>query len=132
MGQLDALCQLRGVKLTRPRRLVLAVLEEATDHPCANEIHQRAALRARITLGTVYRILNRLAETGVLTRHSFDGKMRYEAAGRRHHHLVDIRSGRIVEIDDRDFATVIEQAAERLGYRLVDFRLEVRGEPKGP
>ena len=132
MGQLDALCQRNGVKLTRPRRLVLAVLEEATDHPCANEIHQRAALKERITLGTVYRILNRLTESGVLTRHSFGGKMRYEAAGRRHHHLVDVRSGRIVEIDDRDFASIIEQAAERLGYRLIDFRLEVRGELKAP
>jgi Fur family ferric uptake transcriptional regulator len=132
MGRLDALCQQCGVKLTRPRRLVLSVLEEASDHPCANEIHQRAALRQRIALGTVYRILNRLAEAGVLTRHSFGGRMRYEAAGRRHHHLVDVRSGRIVEIDDRDFATVIEQAAERLGYRLIDFRLEVRGELKSP
>lgn len=132
MGRLDALCQLRGVKLTRPRRLVLSVLEHAKDHPCVNQIHQRAALRQRITLGTVYRILNRLAEVGVLSRHSVGGKMRYEVADRQHHHLVDVRSGRIVEIDDGDFATIIERAAERLGYRLIDFRLEVRGEPKSP
>ncbi|WP_428674543.1 Fur family transcriptional regulator [Reyranella sp.] len=130
MGRLEALCQRHGLKLTRPRRLVLDVLGDANDHPCASEIHQRAAFRRRISLGTVYRILNRLAEAGVLTRHSFGGKMRYEMAGRPHQHLVDVRSGQIVEIDDRDFATVIERAAERLGYRLIDFRLEVRGEPK--
>src|SRR5882757_8960266 len=98
MGQLDSLCQRRGVKLTRPRRLVLAVLEEAKGHLCANEIQQRAALKERITLGTVYRILNRLTEAGVLARHSFNGKMRYQPAGRRHYSLVDVRSGRIVEI----------------------------------
>jgi Fur family ferric uptake transcriptional regulator len=129
--RLEALCQQRGAKLTRPCRRVLAVIAAATDHPSAQEIHRRATLGERIALGTVYRILNRLTDAGVLTRHMFgDDKARYELASRRHHHLIDRRTGQIVEIDDRTLADSVSRAAARLGYRLVDFKLEVTAERK--
>jgi Fur family ferric uptake transcriptional regulator len=129
--RLELLCQQRGVKLTRARRLVLGVLEKSRDHPSADEIQQRAALTDRITLGTVYRILNRLVMAGILRRAAFSGgKMRYEVASARHQHLVDVRTGQIVELDGSELAALVQQTAERLGYRLVDFKLEVSGEPE--
>lgn len=130
MGRLEALCQQRGMRLTRPCRLVLSVLEEARDHPSAQEIHRRAARQRRISLGTVYRILNRLAGSGVLLRHTFGGTMRFEAMGARHHHLLDVNTGRIVEIDSAELAASINDVAERLGYRLIDFKLEITAERK--
>lgn len=130
MTNLEALCQQRGVKLTKPCRLVLSVLEEAQDHPSAQEVYKRASAKRRVALATVYRILSRLAESGVLTRHVFGGTMRFEAVARRHHHLFDVDTGHIVEIDDAQLATIVTDAADRLGYRLIDFKLEVSGERK--
>jgi Fur family ferric uptake transcriptional regulator len=126
MGRLEILCQERGLRLTRPCRRVLAVVEAASDHPSAQEIHRRATAGERIALGTVYRILNRLVIAGILERHTFNGgTMRYEAPQERHHHLIDARTGQIVELADRRLAASVERAAARLGYRLVDFKLEV-------
>jgi Fur family ferric uptake transcriptional regulator len=124
--QLEALCQERGVKLTRPCRAVLGVIERASDHPSAQEIHRRVLERRPISLGTIYRVLNRLAAAGILRRHVFNGgTMRFEVTSHRHHHLVDVQTGHIVEIDDREFLLLIEQTVERLGYRLIDFKVEV-------
>ena len=84
MEQLEELCRERGVRLTEQRRIVLEVLETATDHPCTFEIHRRASVGRRIGVATVYRALNSLATAGLVTRHVFrDGKARYERAGRR-------------------------------------------------
>lgn len=131
MKRLEALCRDRGLKLTAPRRLVLSVLDEARDHPSAKEIHRRASERRRIALGTVYRILDKLVDAGVLLRHAFGGGgQRYEAPSRRHHHLVDVRTGQIVEFDDHGLTVSVERAAAKLGYRLVDFKLEVTGRRK--
>jgi Fur family transcriptional regulator, ferric uptake regulator len=133
MRRLESLCQERGVKLTRPFRAVLGVIEQASDHPCAQEIHRRVRESQPISLGTIYRVLNRLAAAGILTRHAFNGsRMRFEAAAQRHHHLVDVRTGHIVEIDDREFMLLIEQTVERLGYRLIDFKVEVTAERMTP
>jgi Fur family ferric uptake transcriptional regulator len=132
MRPLEALCQQRGVKLTKPCRAVLGVIEQASDHPCAQEIHRRVLEQRPISLGTIYRVLNRLAAAGILTRHAFNGStMRFEATSHRHHHLVDVQTGQIVEIDDREFMLLIEQTVERLGYRLIDFKVEVKAERKG-
>jgi Fur family ferric uptake transcriptional regulator len=131
MKRLEALCRDRGLKLTAPRRLVLSVLDEARDHPSAKEIHRRASERRRIALGTVYRILDKLVDAGVLLRHAFGGGgQRYEAPSRRHHHLVDVRTGQIVEFDDHGLTVSVERVAAKLGYRLVDFKLEVTGRRK--
>lgn len=126
MSSLETLCQKNGLRITRSCRRVLAVIEAAADHPSAQEIHGRVAANQRVARGTVYRILNKLTDNGILTRHAFgDGRMRYESAARRHHHLVDVRSGAIVEMEDRELALAVELAASRLGYSLLDFKLEV-------
>ena len=131
MGQLETTLRKRGLKVTGQRRLVLSVLEEAKDHPTAQEIHRRAIKQQRISLGTVYRILNKLAEAGILSKHAFGGvEGRYEPVSGRHHHLVDAKTGRIIEVDDRRLTILLEQIADSCGYRLIDCRLELVGEPK--
>lgn len=129
MNHLEQVCRDRGLRFTARRRVVLEVLAASADHPCAGEIHRRVTQRHRLALGTTYRILNRLTKAGVLSRHMFDGdKARYELAGRRHHHLIDRRTGRIVEIDDDILTSLLEGVVRRLGYRLLDYRLELKGE----
>lgn len=129
MDQLEQLCRERGVKLTIQRRIVLEVLEAATDHPCANEIHRRTAHDRPVGVATVYRALNSLAAAGLVTRHVFkDGKARYERVGRPPHpHLIDVDSGTIVEVEDDGLIRLLEEEARRLGYRLVDYRLRMFG-----
>lgn len=131
MDRLEDLCRERGVRLTEQRRIVLEVLEVATDHPCTFEIHRRASVGRRIGVATVYRALNSLATAGVVTRHVFrDGKARYERAGKAAHpHLIDVVTGDVVEVDDDgELARMIEDEARRMGFRLVEFRLRLFGE----
>ena len=131
MDRLDELCRERGLRLTEQRRIVLEVLEAATDHPCTFEIHRRASVGRRIGVATVYRALNSLATAGLVTRHVFrDGKARYERAGRAAHpHLIDVATGEVVEVDDEgDLTRMIEEEARRMGFRLVEFRLKLFGE----
>lgn len=128
MRALEALCVQRGLRLAEHRRIVLEVLEQATDHPCAGEIHRRAAAGHRIGIATVYRALNSLVEAGVVRRQACaDGKAHYEPAGSVHPHLIDIDTGHVVEIDDDRLAVLIEGTARSLGFRLVDFRLRLFG-----
>lgn len=131
MEGLEELCRERGLRLTEQRRVVLEVLDAATDHPCTFEIHRRASVGRRIGVATVYRALNSLATAGLVTRHVFrDGKARYERTGSAPHpHLIDVASGEIVEVDDDgSLARLIEEEAERMGFRLVEFRLKLFGE----
>lgn len=131
MSELEAHCRRVGLKLTSTRRLVLSVLEHAHDHPSAQEVYRRATDRRRISLGTVYRILHILAEAGIVVRHAFGGaEARYEVAAGRHFHLLDAESGTIVEIDDGKLTSLLEEIADRCGYRLIDVRLELVGERK--
>lgn len=125
----ERLCRSLGITLTRQRRIVLEVLQQATDHPCATEIRRRISRKRRVALATVYRTLNMLTEAGVLKRSLFsDGRARYEILGRRAlPHLIDVTTGEIVEVDDEDLARQIEKVAQRLGYRLVDFHLKILG-----
>ena len=131
MDRLDELCRERGLRLTEQRRLVLEVLEAATDHPCTFEIRRRASAGRRIGVATVYRALNSLATAGLVTRHVFrDGKARYERTGRAPHpHLIDVSTGEIVEVEDDGVPTrLIEAEARSMGFRLVEFRLKLFGE----
>lgn len=130
MTPLEQLCLQRGLRLTEHRRIILAVLQAATDHPSAREIHRRARADHRIGLATVYRTLNTLMAAGVVVRHTFShGKARYEGAVvRSHHHLVDIRTGKILDVRDADVARLVETVARDLGYRLVDYRLRLFAE----
>lgn len=134
MTDLEQLCRERGVKLTGPRRLVLDVVEASTDHPCTHEIHRRVVGQdRRIGMATVYRTLNKLVAAGIVTRHVFrDGKARYERSGKAPHpHLIDVATGKIIEVDDEGLARLVEEEARRMGFRLVDYRLKLFGAPEG-
>ncbi|MFZ5779026.1 MAG: Fur family transcriptional regulator [Pseudomonadota bacterium] len=129
MTPLEQLCVQKGLRLTEHRRIVLEVLGASTDHPCAREIHRRAAASHRIGLATVYRTLNSLADVGVLTRRVFtDGRARYERAGGTHPHLIDLATGEILELEDGELERLIEETATRLGFRLVEYRLRMFGQ----
>ena len=132
MSPLEALCLQRGMRLTEHRRIVLEVLEASDDHPCVREIHRSAANGHRIGIATVYRTLNSLVRVGMVNRQVFpDGKAHYERVGRPPHpHLIDLATGEIVEINDVDLASLLEQQALRLGYRLVDYRLRLFARPQ--
>jgi Fur family ferric uptake transcriptional regulator len=130
VGALERLCERRGLKLTEHRRIVLEILESANDHPCAREIHRRAARDHRIGLATVYRSLNSLAAAGVVVRQTFsDGKARYEgAAPAPHEHLIDVATGEVLEVAEPQVVHLLQAVARDLGYRLVDYRLQLFGE----
>lgn len=126
-SEIDAWCRERGVRPTKAQRAVLEVLAAASDQPCTQEIHRLASACRPIGLATVYRALNRLTDTGVIIRHEFgDGKARYECAHRgRHPHLIDLDNGRIAKVDVSGLAELLQVEARRLGFKLVNYRLQM-------
>jgi Fur family ferric uptake transcriptional regulator len=131
-GRIERLCLEKGMKMTGQRRVIARVLSEAADHPDVEELHRRAAEEdARISIATVYRTVRLFDEAGILERHDFgDGRARYELADQEHHdHLIDLRTGKVVEFNDDQIESLQRQVAERLGYKLVDHRLELFGVP---
>ena len=111
-------------------RTIAQVLEDAMDHPDVEELYARAAERdPRISIATVYRTVKLFEEAGILDRHDFgDGRSRYEAAPEAHHdHLIDVETGKVVEFVDPELEALQKQIAEKLGYRLVDHRMELYG-----
>jgi len=128
-------CVEKGLRMTEQRRTVARVLAEATDHPDVEELHRRAAaVDERISLATVYRTVKLFEDEGILERHDFrDGRSRYEQASETHHdHLIDVESGDIIEFRDEEIERLQEAIARRLGYRLVDHRLELFAVPLKP
>ena len=126
-------CEDAGLRMTEQRRIIAAVLEEATDHPAAEELHARAAARdPRISLATVYRTVKLFEESGILDRHEFgDGRARYEPATDEHHdHLIDLTTGAVIEFVDEEIEALQERIANKLGYELRGHRLELFGVPK--
>ena len=129
---LEQRCVDLGLKMTGQRRVIARVLSEAEDHPNVELVHRRAnAIDNRISLATVYRTLRLFEEVDILERHDFgDGKARYEKADQDHHdHLIDVKSGKVIEFQNRDIEKLQAAVAERLGYRLVDHRLELYAVP---
>ena len=127
---LEALCAERGLRITEQRRVIARVLSEAEDHPDVEALHARsAAIDPKISIATVYRTVRLFEEAGILDRHDFgDGRARYEAAPEAHHdHLIDVESGKVVEFVDPELEALQKQIAEKLGYRLVDHRMELYG-----
>ena len=125
-------CRATGMVWTRQRRLIVEVLSEACDHPDVRELHRRVAKRdARISEGTIYRTVKLLESKGILERHVFwNTRTRYEKAQSRHHdHLIDLETGRIVEFRNREIERLQECVAERLGYRILGYHLELYGWP---
>jgi Fur family ferric uptake transcriptional regulator len=116
------------MRISVPRRIILDILDQATNHPSAEEIYRQATeIQSTINLATVYRTLNRLVDVGVLCRLELgDGRTHYEVAGDGHHdHLIDVESGKIVEFRDADIEARLHTAAGRLGYRLLEYRLRI-------
>ncbi|MEE4450959.1 Fur family transcriptional regulator [Novosphingobium resinovorum] len=127
---IEALCAERGLRITEQRRVIAKVLSESTDHPDVEKLHERAtAIDPGISIATVYRTVRLFEEAGILDRHDFgDGRARYEAAPEAHHdHMIDVESGQVIEFVDPELEALQRIIAERLGYRLVDHRMELYG-----
>jgi Fur family ferric uptake transcriptional regulator len=127
---IEALCQEKGLRITEQRRVIARVLGDAQDHPDVETLHERAsAIDSGISIATVYRTVRLFEEAGILERHDFgDGRSRYEAAPEAHHdHLIDVETGRVIEFVDPEMEALQRQVAERLGFRLVDHRMELYG-----
>lgn len=125
---LEQRCVELGLKMTGQRRVIARVLSEADDHPNVELVHRRAnSIDNRISLATVYRTLRLFEEVDILERHDFgDGRARYEKADQDHHdHLIDVKSGKVIEFQNRDIEKLQAAVAARLGYRLVGHRLEL-------
>lgn len=118
--------------MTGQRRVIARVLSDSQDHPDAEELHRRAAaIDPHISIATVYRTVRLLEESGILERHDFrDGRSRYEEMPDEHHdHLIDVQSGNVIEFHDDQIEELQKLVAERLGYKLIDHRLELYGVP---
>jgi len=116
--------------MTKQRRVIARVLSESDDHPDAQALFRRAArVDARISQATVYRTVRLFEESGILERLDFgDGPKRYEeAAGEHHDHLIDIDTGEVIEFHNEEIERLQEEIARKLGFRLVDHRMELRG-----
>lgn len=127
---IEALCAERGLRITEQRKVIAKVLSEATDHPDVESLHERAsAIDPKISIATVYRTVRLFEEAGILDKHDFgDGRSRYEAAPEAHHdHLIDVETGKVIEFVDPELEALQRQIAEKLGYRLVDHRMELYG-----
>ena len=127
---LEQLCADKGLRITEQRRIIARVLSESDDHPDVELLHERAnKIDSGISIATVYRTVRLFEEAGVLDRHDFgDGRARYEAAPEAHHdHLIDVETGKVVEFVDPEIEALQKQIAAKLGYRLVDHRLELYG-----
>ncbi len=139
MDRIEKLCAEKGMRMTDQRRVVARVLSQSHDHPDVEELYRRAAaVDPHISIATVYRTVRLFEEAGVIARHDFrDGRSRYEEQTDDHHdHLIDMKSGKVVEFVDEDIERLQKAIADRLGYRLVAHRLELYGIPleekKGP
>jgi Fur family ferric uptake transcriptional regulator len=130
---IEALCQERGLRVTEQRRVIARVLSEADDHPDVEELHRRAtAIDSGISIATVYRTVRLFEEAGILERHDFrDGRSRYEPASDDHHdHLINIETGEVIEFHDAALEALQEEIARRLGFQLVDHRMELYAVPR--
>ena len=127
---IEALCASKGLRITDQRRTIARILSESDDHPDVETLHTRAAaVDPRISIATVYRTVRLFEEAGILERHEFgDGRSRYEAASDAHHdHLIDVETGKVIEFVDEELEELQRRIAERLGFRLVDHRMELYG-----
>ena len=128
--RIEKLCVDKGLRMTEQRRVIARVLSDSHDHPDAEELHRRAAaIDNRISIATVYRTVRLFEEAGILDRHDFgDGRARYEAAPEAHHdHMIDVETGKVIEFVDPELESLQRQIAARLGFRLVDHRMELFG-----
>ena len=130
ISEIEKKCIEKGLRLTEQRKLVAKVMSDSEDHPDVDELHKRVnKLDPKISIATVYRTVKLFEEAGIVSKHDFKGnKARYEQAPQEHHdHLIDINTGQIIEFVNEDIEKLQKQVAEKLGYKLVDHRLELYG-----
>tara|TARA_B100001540_G_scaffold282676_1_gene273617 strand:- start:57 stop:464 length:408 start_codon:yes stop_codon:yes gene_type:complete len=123
-------CIAKGVKLTDQRKIIAKIMSESQDHPNVDELYRRAsAIDGKISIATVYRTVKLFEESGIVTKHDFKGgKARYEELNESHHdHLIDIKTGQIIEFVDQDIEELQKKVADKYGYKLVDHKLELYG-----
>ena len=126
-------CLAKGVKLTDQRKIIAKVIHESNDHPNVDELYNRVSkFDSKISIATVYRTVKLFEESGILTKHEFkDDKARYEELNESHHdHLIDVKSGEIIEFVDEDIERLQKKVADKYGYELVDHKLELYGVKK--
>ena len=127
---IESKCKQKGVRLTDQRKLIAKIMSETASHPNVDELHKKVnKLDSKISIATVYRTVKLFEEAGIVEKHDFKGnKARYEQAPEEHHdHLIDVNSGEIIEFVNEEIEELQKQVAEKLGYRLVDHRLELYG-----
>jgi len=129
-NKIEEKCLKVGVRLTDQRKVIAKVMSESEDHPDVDELHRRVSkIDSKVSIATVYRTVKLFEEAGIVSKHDFKGtKARYEEATTEHHdHLIDVNTGEIIEFVDNDIEKLQEKVAEKLGYKLVDHRLELYG-----
>jgi Fur family ferric uptake transcriptional regulator len=130
MNKIEEKCITKGVRLTDQRKVIAAVMSASNDHPDVDELHKRVnKIDTKISIATVYRTVKLLEESGIIEKHDFKGgKARYEESPEEHHdHLIDINSGEIIEFVDKEIEILQNKVAKKLGYKLVDHKLELYG-----
>ena len=133
LENIEQKCIKKGVKLTDQRKIIAKVMSEANDHPNVDELYNRVSkIDSKISIATVYRTVKLFEEFGILAKHEFKGgKARYEQLNESHHdHLIDIKSGEIIEFVDQEIEKLQKKVAEKYGYDLVDHKLELYGVKK--
>ena len=128
MGKLEDICVQKGMKMTGQRRIIARVLSDAEDHPDVEKVYQRAAkIDPKVSIATVYRTVRLFEEAGLIDRHDFgDGRSRYEEVSDDHHdHLIDVKSGDVIEFKNEQIEEIQEKIALEHGMRLVGHRLEL-------
>ena len=129
MSKLLKKCQERGLKLTAQREAVISILEKSEDHPDVDELYRRALeIDESVSIATVYRTVKLLEDANFIEKHEFgDGRARYEESGKHHEHLIDVETGEVIEFIDDELEQLKERIAIKMGYELVDHRLELFG-----
>ena len=132
-SRIEQACIDKGLKMTEQRRVIAQILSEAEDHPDVEEVYRRASeIDQKISLATVYRTLRLVEDSGIIQSHDFGGgRARYEASDddTHHDHLIDLDSGEVIEFFDEELEALQEKIAKRLGYSIVDHKLELLGRP---
>lgn len=130
--RIEKLCLAKNMRMTEQRRVIARVLSTSADHPDVEELHRRAhAIDPHISIATVYRTVRLFEEAGIIDRLDFrDGRSRYEEHSDEHHdHLIDMKTGKVIEFVDPEIEALQEAIARKLGYKLVDHRMELYGVP---
>ena len=128
----EALCAAKGMRMTEQRRVIARVLADSDDHPDVEELYRRCAkVDEHISISTVYRTMRLFEDAGIIERHDFrEGRARYEASTEAHHdHLINLRTGEVIEFQSEDIEQLQAEVARKLGYKLVDHRLELYAVP---